>query len=284
MLSTFTPSRSRRMGTFTPVSQAEGNDATRSERERQKSEYAAEMHGEEMEQHISETLRANRTPNAGDGTGASRLDQVATRLESGAEALANAARTQALVGQLKVGGTDNVAGVLGDVLRGLKIEQPGATGIDNFALAERMGRAIGVTPSGDSPVVQQDLARFGLFADQALRLGVNGSQAETIIREVKTEGGLRDETRAGLVEQVRTERGVSTATAENEVGQLERAARLLPESITAFGVMNVPAITVNVQPQIDVQVNSNEGDDAQADAMRQAAALAGSGSIMGGQA
>jgi hypothetical protein len=242
------------------------------------------MQGEEMEQHISETLRANRTPSTGDGTGVSRLDQAATRLESGAETLANAARTQALVGQLKVGGTDNVAGVLGDVLRGLKIEQPGATGIDNFALAERMARALGVTPSGDSPVIQQDLARFGLFADQAVKMGVNGSQAEAVIREVKADGKLSDETRTGLVEQVRTERGVSTATAENEVGQLERAVRLLPESITAFGVMNVPAVTVDVQPQINVQGNGDESDDVQADAMRQAAALAGSGSVMGGQA
>ncbi|MBN8590751.1 MAG: hypothetical protein J0M33_03290 [Anaerolineae bacterium] len=270
IISTFTPSRPRRMGTFTPVAKPE-DEATSGDRERQKSEYAAEMQGEEMEQHISDTLRANRTPNTGDSAGTSRLDQVATRLESGAEALA---------GQLKVSGTENVAGVLGDVLRGLKSEQPSATGIDNFALAERMARVMGVTPSGDNPVIQQDLARFGLFADQALRLGVNGSQAESVIREVKTEGSLRDETRAGLVEQVRSERGVSTATAENEVGQLEHAARLLPESITAFGVMNVPAVSVNVQPQIDVQVNGDESDDA----MRQAAALAGSGSVMGGQA
>jgi hypothetical protein len=284
LVSTFTPSRPRRMGTFTPVAQPEGDDVTRSERQRQKSEYAAEMQGEEMEQHVSETLRANQTPNTGDGAGASRLDQAATRLESGAETLANAAQTQALIGQLKVGGTDNVAGVLGDVLRGLKIEQPGATGIGNFALAERMARALGVTPNGDSPVIQQDLARFGLFADGALRLGVNGTQAETVIREVKADGSLSDETRAGLIEQVRTERGVSTATAENEVGQLERSARLLPESITAFGVMNVPAVTVDVQPQIDVQMNAGESDDVQADAMRQASALAGSGSVMGGQA
>jgi hypothetical protein len=285
LLSTFTPSRSRRMGTFTPVAtQPEGDVANRSERERQKSEYAAEMQGEEMEQHISETLRANKTQGTTDSATPSRLDQVATRLESGAEALANAARMQALVGQLKVGGTENVAGVLGDVLRGLKIEQPGATGIDNFALAERMARALGVTPSGDSPVIQQDLARFGLFADQALRLGVDGAQAETVIREVKADGKLTDETRTVLVEQVRTEHGVSTATAENEVGQLERAARLLPESITAFGVMNVPAVTVDVQPQINVQVKGDESDDVQADAMRQAAALAGSGSVMGGQA
>ena len=280
LVSTFTPSRSRRMGTFTPVATQPEDD----DRDRQKSEYAAEMQGEEMEQHISETLRANPTPNTGDGTSASRLDQAATRLESGAEALANAARTQSLVGQLKVGGSENVAGVLGDVLRGLKIEQPNTQGIDNFALAERMARAMGVTPSGNEPVIQQDLARFGLFADQALQLGVNGSQAEAVIREVKADGTLSDETRTVLVEQVRNEQGVSTATAENEVGQLERAARLLPENITAFGMMNVPAVTVDVQPQIDVQVNSDESDDAQADAMRSAAALAGSGSVMGGQA
>jgi hypothetical protein len=48
--------------------------------------------------------------------------------------------------------------------------------------------------------------------------------------------------------------------------------------------MNVPAVTVDVQPQIDVQMNAGESDDVQADAMRQASALAGSGSVMGGQA
>ncbi|MDX2139391.1 MAG: hypothetical protein SF123_15005 [Chloroflexota bacterium] len=284
LVSTFTPSRARRMGTFTPVATQPEDDVTSRERERQKSEYAAEMQGEEMEQHISETLRADKTQGTADSATTSRLDQVATRLESGAEALANAARTQSLVGQLKVGGSENVAGVLGDVLRGLKIEQPGATSIDNFAVAERMARALGVTPSGSDPVIQQDLARFGLFADQALRLGVNGSQAEAVIREVKADGNLSDETRTVLVEQVRNEQGVSTATAENEVGQLERAARLLPESITAFGMMNVPAVTVDVQPQIDVQVNSDENNDEQAEPMRQTAALAGSGSVMGGQA
>ncbi|MBL8153629.1 MAG: hypothetical protein JNM70_05535, partial [Anaerolineae bacterium] len=108
--------------------------------------------------------------------------------------------------------------------------------------------------------------------------------AEAIIREVKTDGKLSDESRATLIEQARTERGVSTATAENQVGQLEHAARLLPESITAFGVMTVPSVTVEVQPQIDVQVNGDESDDGQSDAMRQSAALAGSGSVMGGQA
>jgi len=93
---------------------------------------------------------------------------------------------------------------------------------------------------------------------------------------------LSDKTRTVLVEQVRSERGVSAATAEHEVAGLERAARLLPESITAFGVMNVPAVTVDVQPQINVQVNNEESDNS--DAMRQAPALAGSGSVMGGQA
>lgn len=40
----------------------------------------------------------------------SRLDEAATRLEQAADALGNSARSQTLSGQLKVSGSENVAG------------------------------------------------------------------------------------------------------------------------------------------------------------------------------
>lgn len=151
-----------------------------------------------------------------------RFDQVAARLEASAEALANAARLQmqAMVGQLKVSGGGDVAGVMGDVIRGMQTEriqhgQPAAGGADHLTVADRMARAMGVMPvGGEKPPIQADVSRFGLFADQALRLGISGDQAEQVVREVKSspEGQLADETRTALVEQVRTDGHLSYDT------------------------------------------------------------------------
>jgi hypothetical protein len=141
-----------------------------------------------------------------DGKGdMSRFDQVAARLEQSAEALANVARLQmqVMLGQLKVTGGGDVAGVMGDVIRGMQTErvqhgQSAVGGIDHLTVADRMARAMGVMPvGGEKPPVQADVSRFGLFADQALRLGISGDQAEQVVREVKSspDGRLTNETR-----------------------------------------------------------------------------------------
>jgi hypothetical protein len=63
MVSSFMPVRARRMGMFTPVAAvpvSEGNaDKTDARLRLDKSDYAAEMHSEEMEQHVSDALKAS---------------------------------------------------------------------------------------------------------------------------------------------------------------------------------------------------------------------------------
>jgi len=314
----FTPARPRRMGLFTPVaalpseasstSEAVEND-TRQQRER--SDYAAEMNGEEMEQHISAAMQpASAVPSTLGGMleregqgGAARLDAAAGRLEVAAETLANAAQLGMRVGQLRVTGGNDVAGVLGDTVRGLHTErqregEPLAGGADHLTIADRMARAMGVTPLEDGkPAVGDNLARFGLFTDQALRLGMTGEQTETVVREVKAapEGRLTDETRTGLVEQVRGERNLSWEGAHEEVNRLENYARVLPEEVTAFGRVVVPSGTaaqptiqiepeIHVEPQITVapEITLTAADDVYADAMQQESALGGSASVLGG--
>ena len=86
---------------------------------------------------------------------------------------------QMMVGQLRVAGVPNVAGVMGDVVGQVQAERGPSwsartnTGVDHLQVADRMARVMGVTPqeTGGSPI-QRDLARFGLFVDQALRLGL----------------------------------------------------------------------------------------------------------------
>lgn len=244
MMSTFTPATARRMGMFTPV-------ASDANYRQDKNDYAAEMNSEELEQHLSDALRAS-------------------------------------LGQLKVSGVGDVGSVLGDVIRSM---QPAAGGADHLTVADRMARVMGVTPVGDEkPPIQADLSRFGLFADQALRLGISGDQAEQVVREVKAspDSRLTDETRTVLVEQVRTDGHLSYDTARDGVNRLEHSAGMLPNEITAFGMMAVPQVSVQpiieVAPQINVTVQApaDNDDSAYNEAMQKQSALGGSGSVMRG--
>jgi hypothetical protein len=320
MISAFTPARARRTGMFTPLaavsaSETEG-DPSEERRQRERSDYAAEMNEEEMEQHVSDALSASTGTHSPlgamveqEGKGdMSRFDQVAARLEQSAEALANVARLQmqVMLGQLKVSGGGDVAGVMGDVVRQTQADrvqngQPTAGGIDHLTVADRMAQAMGMIPvGGDKPAVQENLPRFGLFADQALRMGISGTQAEQVVQEVKSspDGRLSEPTRTALVEQVRTDQNVSYDAAREEVNRLEHSAQMLPNEITAFGMMAVPQTgiqtiiqpqvevqpDITVEPQVDVTVEApqNDGDAAYTDAMRKQAALGGSGSVIGG--
>ena len=61
---------------------------------------------------------------------------------------------------------------------------------------------------------------------------------------------------------------------------------MLPQSITAFGTIPVPQVTVepdiNVEPEIEVNVNTDT-DDAYDKAMKDQSAMDGSGAVMGGE-
>src|SRR5690606_38075763 len=119
--------RRRRMGTFTPVAPiptTDTEDNLQEERRQQRSDYAAEMQGEEMEQHLSDVMRSNTGVTSPLGAmmdennegESSRLGQVAARLEAAADLLARAAQMQMMVGQLRVAGVPDVAGIMADVV------------------------------------------------------------------------------------------------------------------------------------------------------------------------
>ena len=320
MVASFTPARARRTGMFTPLAAVSASETERDpsedRRQRERSDYAAEMNEEEMEQHVSDALSASTSSHSPlgamveqEGKGdLSRFDQAAARLEQSAEALANVARLQmqVMLGQLKVSGGGDVAGVMGDVVRQTQAErlqngQSAVGGIDHLTVADRMAQAMGMMPvGGDKPAVQENLPRFGLFADQALRMGISGNQAEQVVQEVKSspDGRLSEPTRTALVEQVRADQNVSYDTAREEVNRLEHSAGMLPNEITAFGMMAVPQTgiqpilqpqvavepDITVEPQVDVTIAAPQHDDdaAYTEAMHKQAALGGSGSVIGG--
>ena len=78
-----------------------------------------------------------------------------------------------------------------------------------------------------------------MFADGALRLGISGVQAETIIREVKAspDGRMSDVLRDAIADGFRAA-GQSPAAASANVERLERYAALIPTHIDVTGVMS----------------------------------------------
>lgn len=300
-------SRPQRMGTFTPMGTLSEAAIPGSEgearRQRERSDHAAELVSEELEQQIADTLRAHTgTHSALGGMLSQERGAGGTeRLEQAADALLRAAQMQLqwMLGQLKVAGVPDVAGVMGDVVGQVQRErqqegQPAHAGADYVQVADRMARAMGVTPQehGGSPI-QRDLARFGLFVDQALRLGLTPQQTEQVVREVQSspEGRMQPATRELLDRQVQTGQNVSWVKARDEVDRLEHSARLLPAEITAVGAMRVPVadappqVNVNVDPTVQVEVQMPAARDDEYDAaMKKQAVLGGSGTLMGGGA
>jgi len=271
LLPGFTPVKPKRMGWFTPIAPAEASDATRV---REQENYAAEMRGEELEQHITEVTqsRASRTnqPEAETSTG------TIGRLERSADALERAAGT--LTGSLRLTGTADVTGVLGDVLR--LLGGRGVNGVDHLTTGALLAQAVGITPlsNGQSPV-NGELTRFGLFLDQAARLGLSPEQTERVGQEVKEtpERRLTPETRAELIDGAITA-GRSRDEAEHAVNRLVIAARLLPTELTVQGELAIAAASFAPEAMGASlqQMNLAANPDFEA-ALRASQLLAGSG-------
>ncbi|MDX2159903.1 MAG: hypothetical protein SF162_01125 [bacterium] len=277
----FTPVKRKRMGTFTPVATTPTEAAADEELARERETYADDMRGEEMEQHMSDVAQSGGGHGAG-SSDASRIESAAARLEGSAEALT---RAGLMLGQLRVTGGENVAGVMGDVLNLANLSGNPRGGLDHLTVGKLMADALGVTPEAGKPPITNDLARFGMFADSAARIGLSGEMTETIVREIKAspDGRLSDERRDALIDGAR-HTDPSWSAAEREVNRLEIAARLLPNEITAYGTMPAPQITVAPEMNVTVealdQTSTDESDYD--DAMRANSSLSGSEGMLGG--
>ena len=285
----FTPVKRKRMGMFTPVTapptQAAADEELSRERETDidKSMFADDMRGEEMESHIADVARST-AGTSGSKSESDRIEGAASRLERSAEALERAAGTMS--GSLRVSGSADVAGVMGDVMR--LLGGRGAGGVDHLTVGGLIAQALGVTPTDDGkPPVRDDLARFGMFADGAARLGLTPEQSERVGQEVKDSPDRRmsPDTRNELIDGAITA-GRSREEAEREVNRLEIAARLLPNELTAYGSMPIPTITiapeVTVEPNITIDPDDAGSSSDYDDAMRSDASLSGSKGMLGG--
>ncbi|MEL7433507.1 MAG: hypothetical protein AAFN11_06140, partial [Chloroflexota bacterium] len=274
--------RPQRTGYFTPDEPLPfADEPPQSPRTR----YESEMQGEELEQHLSDVMRSSTGVNSTLGglleddaqSDADGLSQAAGQIE------AAATRLQLVAGQLQLTGSADIASVMGDV-----VQTSAEAELDYFTASERMANVMGMTGMDDGrPAVRENLPQFGLYINQALRLGLSGQQAEQVVREVKDSpsGQLLPETHDRLTEQLRTERGYAYNDAEDEVNWLEHTARTLPNEITVVGMMPLaivqPQVDVTVDPAIDVTVelpDTNNYDSA----MNDESAMSGSGSVIGG--
>lgn len=309
MLPVATPRRSR-MGTFTPLTLATPPPPTRDqaaeERRQDRSDYARELGGEELEQHISDTLRSTTGQTSPLGTKldtqrdeqGTSLERAAAKLEASAQGMGQATSTQPMLGQLQVTGIPDVASIMGDVVAQAQAtlstssNTTGQSALNYLQTGEHMAQVMGVQPQNNGASIQNDLTRFGLFLNQALRLGLSPQQTERVVREVHTsaDGKLSRETRESLDKQVERDHNLPWLKARDEVDTLERTAQLLPPQITAVGVVDVsvqptppPNVTVNpsVQVSVDAPQPTTTNPDYEAN-MKKQSALGGSGNVLGG--
>jgi hypothetical protein len=284
----FTPVRSPRLGRFTPVTPVEVVGEIESATQR--SDSVEQETGEEMEQHITEVAQETEDKTSGARQGeTARLDGVGNRLEQAADSLERAARALPVEGHLQVAGAANVASVMGDAISLIQAGRDTGSlqGVDHSTVAQALASALGETPVENcKPPIESDLSRFGIFANQALALGLNGAQVERVAREVKEspEGSLQPETRSSLVETVRDRQHLSGENAHREVDRLEHTTRLLPDEISAYGRVNVPPQPpeIRVTPQIQVTVEGRPGDKEES--MAREDVLAGSAPLIGAAA
>jgi len=258
-------------------------------------QHAADSQGEEVEERVSAVgadvrvqagqtrADAERTAYASDMHGEEVEDRIATL-----GATLQTSQPQPVMGLMRVEGADNVAGVMGDFIAQTRVQrtlddQPMTEGADHFTVAQGVARAMGVTPQTDDRApIQGDVSRLGLFGDMALRLGLTGQQAQTVITEVKNSptGQLTPQTHTTLVEQARGTLNTGWEGAERAVSALQRAAVMLPNAITARGTAAVPNVTVT--PNVQVQVNTPASPPGAAssggldETMKSQAGLAGS--------
>ncbi len=261
-LADFLPAHPRRMGMFTPI----GNEGTAQSRsspdEREREAYASDMREEEMEQHISTTMQAAEDQQASQN-GVDRMESAGERLTQSAEALEQAADSLHAFGEMRMSGSENVAGVMGDALRSIYAQHTESgtlpASVDNISAANAMAQVIGVTPPADGSVpVRENLARYGMFLDQAAHMGASPEQAEQVVREVKAspDRTLTPETRDQLADSAMSIRGLPRAEADREVLQLESAARSLPDQVIAYGSIVLPPSASQTNQEIQTGATS----------------------------
>jgi hypothetical protein len=251
-------------------------------------QHSADLQGEEVEERVSmvgadvrkqasqSKADAERTASASDSQGEEVEDRISTL-----GAALRTGQTQPVLGLMRVEGAQSVAGVMGDFISQMRVQrtlegQPMVGGADTFTVAQGVARAMGVTPSaGDRAPIQGDVSRLGLFGGMALRLGLTGQQAQTVISEVKNSptGQFTPPTHTLLVEQARGTLSTGWEGAERAVSALQRAAAMLPNAITARGTAVVPNVTVTPRVEVSVSTPERGGLD---EAMKSQTVLAGS--------
>lgn len=256
-------------------------------RQRERSDHNAEMVGEEMEQHISDVMGTKSG-----SSDAQSLERAALALTMAASALQR--------GTMDISGSRDVGNTLADAMRLIERDQTDLGGysrkpVDHIQAGQYVAEAAGVTPVKDrTPIGGQDLARLGLFINQAQASGLSPNQVGGLVHEVKSSptGQLRDGVRDTLTQVIVAGGKQSYPEAQRSVERLESSAMSLPNNLSIYGMVSAPSaatMTPTIEPQITVNPAVNvtvsaptQQESSYERASQKEAAMGGSGSVLGG--
>ncbi len=256
-------------------------------RQRERSDHNAEMVGEEMEQHISDVMGTKSG-----SSDAQSLERAALALTMAASALQR--------GTMDISGSRDVGNTIADAMRLIERDQTDLGGyarkpVDHIQAGQYVAEAAGVTPVKDrTPIGGQDLARLGLFLNQAQASGLSPNQVGGLVHEVKSSptGQLRDGVRDTLTQVIVAGGKQSYPEAQRSVERLESSAMSLPNNLSIYGIVSAPSaatMTPTIEPQITVNPAVNvtvsaptQQESSYERASQKEAAMGGSGSVLGG--
>jgi len=177
------------------------------------------------------------------------LSRAAHELGRSVQAADTQKRLEQVEGRMQVSGAQNVAEVMASTVDIIRKQNAldGSVGADSKTVAHAMAQSMGITPvERDGKTVapiERNIARFQMFADQALQMGLDSGSTSRFIREIKNnpDGQLSAATRDKIVTHLHESRGHSWQDSLGQVQRLEHTIRMLPDDITAYGAKAVPA-------------------------------------------
>jgi len=162
-------------------------------------------------------------------------------------------------GTLSIQGSGSVAAVLANLVDSMRAATGAGTGgdvsdkralPDFLTVARAAAQVTGMTPvENKSPLAGGDLARVGLFTNQALDLGLDSDTVEDVVRHTRhsPDGTLPTDTRRHLTEVLVTQ-GYGERSASEQIDRLEHLAQRLPETLTVYGQRMVEVALESSEP------------------------------------
>lgn len=179
-----------------------------------------------------------------DTSGIDQAGRTLTEAGRSLEQIAVAMHQERIRGQIETPNFTATAAFIGQGIEmtrhDMKQQGVAAThGADTMLMTSNIARAMGSSLDHPGAPLGTQSTKVGMFANQAMMMGLDGAQSAQVIREVKMGSRIEPETREQFTPDVRRATGMGADQIAAQFDNLERLARIVPNQIRTVGDMPV---------------------------------------------